>query len=312
MLNLTKMSHPSRQRIDKMVTTPTIKLSKIPFDCDSYRINGFDLSFLDSGGEKPPLHFYHANGFPISTYLPLLTSLTEGYRVIGLGLRGQDAQSAGNTSWRRIAQDLICFLDDKHPGPVLGVGHSVGGVTTMMAAVKRPDLFSRIILIDPVIHSYRFILGLAIKRLLRRKKISFIAQRARARKYQWADRNELYEYCKTKSLFSRFDDTFLRSYVTYGAKPANDGSIELVCPPEAEARIFENYPLDVWSWIQRLKVPVLIIRGEYSDVLTQDCVDRFCSKAVNAERCLVPGAGHLIPMEKPKELLAVIKAFSGQ
>jgi pimeloyl-ACP methyl ester carboxylesterase len=57
---------------------------------------------------------------------------------------------------------------------------------------------------------------------------------------------------------------------------------------------------------------VLIIRGEYSDVLTQDCVERFCRKAANAERCLVPGAGHLIPMEKPKELLAVIKDFSGQ
>jgi pimeloyl-ACP methyl ester carboxylesterase len=293
-----------------MIHDPTLNNPKIPFECDSYCINGINLSFLDSGGENPPLHFYHANGFPISTYLPLLTSLTEMYRVIGLGLRGQDAQSAGNTSWHRVAQDLICFLDDKQLSPVLGAGHSVGGVATMLAAVKRPDLFSRVILIDPVIHSYKLILGLAIKRLLGSRKISFIAQKARARKHQWADRNEFYEYCKTKSLFSRFDDTFLKSYVTYGAKPSNGGSIELVCPPEAEARIFENYPLDVWAWIRRLKIPALIIRGEYSDVLSGHCVDRFCRKAVNAESCLIPGAGHLIPMEKPQELLAIIKNFS--
>jgi pimeloyl-ACP methyl ester carboxylesterase len=207
---------------------------------------------------------------------------------------------------------LICFLDDKHLGPVLGVGHSVGGVATMLAAAKRPNLFSRLILIDPVIKPYKFILGLAINRLLGRKNISLIAQRARGRKYQWADRYEFYEYCKTKSLFGRFDDTFLRSYVTYGAKPSNDGGIELVCPPEAEARIFENYPLDIWSWIRRVKIPVLIIRGKYSDVLSQHCVDRFCRKAANVESCLMQGAGHLIPMEKPKELLTMIKDFSAQ
>ena len=295
-----------------MVHDPTLNNPKIPFNCDSYRIDGINLSFLDSGGEKPPLHFYHANGFPISTYLPLLTSLTEGYRVIGLGLRGQDAQSSGNTSWHHVAEDLISFLDAHKLGPVLGVGHSVGGVATLIAAAKRPDLFSRVILIDPVIHSRKYLLGLTIKHLLARKQSSLMAQRARIRKYQWTDRNEFYEYCKTKNLFSRFDDIFLKSYVTYGAKPASDGGIELLCPPEAEARIFENYPSDVWSWIARLKVPALIIRGEYSDVLSEKCVAQFCRKAVNAESFLMPGAGHLIPMEKPKELLAVIKAFSGQ
>lgn len=295
-----------------MVHDSSLTNPQIPFNCDSFRINELNLSFLDSGGVKPPLHFYHANGFPTSTYLPLLTSLTEGYRVIGLGLRGQDAQSPGNTSWHRVAQDLICFLDDKQLGPVLGVGHSVGGVATMLAAAKRPDLFSKVILIDPVIHSFKYLVVLAIKRLLGNKQNSLAAQRARVRKSQWASRNEFYDYCKTKSLFSRFDDDFLKSYITYGAKPANDGGIELLCPPEAEARIFENYPLDVWSWISRQKNPTLIIRGEYSDVLSENCVDQFCKKAGNANPCLIPGAGHLIPMEKPKELLAVINAFSGQ
>lgn len=289
---------------------PTPMLKEIPFNCDSYHVDGMNLSFLDSESSKPPLHLYHANGFPISVYLPMMIELTGDYRVIGLGLRGQDAQTAGNTSWHQVAEDLIRFLDSKQLGPVLGVGHSVGGVTTMLAAIQRPDLFSRIILIDPVILPYKAIWALFIMRILGKKNRFFQAERARARRNSWTDRYELYEYLKSKSLFKQFDDTYLKSYVTYGFKPSDNGGVELLCPPEAEARIFENYPLDIWHRIPRLKVPVLIIRGENSDVLFEQTVARFCKKVPGASSHLIQGAGHLIPMEKPDELLTILKSFS--
>lgn len=285
----------------------TPPLTATPFDCDSYNINGVSLSFLDSGGEKPPLHFYHANGFPVSVYLPLLTRLTAHYRVIGLGIRGQDAQTVGNTSWHQIAKDLIGFLDKKQLGPVVGVGHSVGGVATMIASAQRPDLFSKTILIDPVIQPYRSVISLAINRLLGKKNHSLLARLARVRRHQWPNRDEVYEYFKNKSLFERFDDEYLKSFVTYGVKPSASGGVELVCPPEEEARIFENYPIDVWCWIGRLKTPVRIIRGEHSDVLTEAAAKRFCRKNANAESFTVKGADHLIPMEKPDELITLLR-----
>ncbi len=284
----------------------------IPFDCDSHSVYGINLSYLDSGGDNPPLHFYHANGFPVSVYLPMMTKLVDDFRVIGMGLRGQDAQTAGNTSWYQVAEDLIHFLDTKKPGPVIGVGHSVGAVATMIAAAKRPDLFSKIILIEPVIIKYKYVLVMALIRLLGIKKVFFLAKRARARRNGWVDRNEVYDHLKNKSLFKRFDDTLLKSYVTYGFVPSDQGGIELLCPPEAEARIFENYPLDVWFWPKRLKIPALIIRGELSDVLFESTVKRFCRKASNSESYMVKGAGHLIPMEKPDEVISIIKRFANQ
>jgi pimeloyl-ACP methyl ester carboxylesterase len=284
--------------------------TEIPFDCDSHSVKGIDLSFLDSGSDKPPLHFYHANGFPVSVYLPLMTRLTEDFRVIGLSLRGQDDLTEGNTSWHRVADDLIDFLDAKRLSPVIGVGHSVGGVATMFAAAKRPDLFTKIILIDPVIVTCWQVLVLAFFRMIGQKKIFFAAKRARARKNGWSDRFEVYDYLKNKSLFKRFDEAYLESYVTYGFKPSKTGGVELLCPSEAEARIFENYPLDIWFWPKRIKIPTLIIRGEHSDVLLESSVNRFCRKCACAESYLVKGAGHLIPMEKPDEVISVVKTFA--
>jgi pimeloyl-ACP methyl ester carboxylesterase len=281
-----------------------------PFHCDSHQLTGADLSYLDSGGTRPPLHFYHANGFPVSVYLPFMTRLAEDFRVLGMGLRGQDAQTEGNTSWHRVADDLIHFLDAKKPGPVVGVGHSIGGVATMLAAARRPDLFSKIILIDPAILPLRYVAGMALIRAVGQKRRFYLAKRARGRKNGWADRFEAYEYLKDKSLFRGFEDAFLKSYVTYGLKESAKGGVELLCPSEAEARIFENYPVDVWIWPKRVSVPVLIIRGEHSDVLFNRSVHRFCSLCPNAESYLVKGAGHLVPMEKSDEVLAVVKRFA--
>ena len=46
----------------------------------------------------------------------------------------------------RVALDLAGFLETREVGPVIGVGHSIGAVTTMLCAARRPDLFSCIIL----------------------------------------------------------------------------------------------------------------------------------------------------------------------
>lgn len=58
-----------------------------------------------------------------------------------------------NKDLNNFADELIEDIEKKQNLPVIGVGHSTGGVVTLLAAVKRLDLFSKIILIDPVLFS---------------------------------------------------------------------------------------------------------------------------------------------------------------
>lgn len=280
------------------------------FHCDTHNVNGYKLSYLDSEGDKIPIHFYHANGFPVSVYLPLLKKLKTNFRVLGMGHRGQDDQADGNISWHHAADDLIDFLDKKKIGPIIGVGHSIGAVGTMFAAARRPELFSEIVLIDPVLLPRRYIAGMAFIRFIGRKDLFFLAKRARKRRMKWTDHTEAYEYFKTKSLFKYFQDDFLRSYITYGLKPAVTGGVELLCPPEAEAQMFENYPLDIWSWPGKVDVPTLIIRGAHSDVLSVMEMKRFCRMCRNSLSETVENSGHLVPMEQPDRIIELIKTFS--
>ena len=140
---------------------------EIPFECSDYSVDGLALSFLDSEGTKPPLHFSHANGFPVSMYLPWMTELALDFRVMGLSLRGQDGLGEGISSWHRVALDLAGFLETREVGPVVGVGHSIGAVTTMLCAARRPDLFSRIVLLDPPLFPRRWVTPVPLGKALR-------------------------------------------------------------------------------------------------------------------------------------------------
>ena len=282
----------------------------IPFDCSVYVAEGAKLSYLDSGGGRPPLHFFHANGFPISMYLPFMDELVGDFRVLGLNLRGQDGLSEGIKSWHRLSFDLIGFLEMIKAGPVIGVGHSIGAVATLLAAARRPDLFSMIVLLDPVLLPRRSILLLRLLTISGRKNAFPLAQRARRRRSSWTNRQEALDYFRGKSLFRNWEEPFLRAYVTYGLKPDAHGRAVLLCPPEAEARGFENYPTDIWSWPRLVRVPALIVRGEDSDALLPGCYERFCRICTPARGRVIKDVGHFIPMEKPAETLRMIRDFS--
>jgi pimeloyl-ACP methyl ester carboxylesterase len=283
--------------------------SDIPFECSDYSLEGLKLSYLDSEGNKPPLHFYHANGFPVSMYLPWLTELARDFRVLGLSLRGQDGLSEGIPSWHTVASDLAGFLETRGLGPVVGVGHSIGAVTTLLCAGRRPDLFSRIVLLDPPLFPRRWVLLFRWAALLGLKRRFPPAARARRRRNGWRDKEEALEYFRTKEMFRGWREEYLRAYVTYGLRPDTARGTVLVCPPEAEARGFENYPMDVWSWPRRILVPTLLVRGAESTVLTAETCADFRRLCPHARTAVVEGAGHFIPMQRPEEAIRLIRDF---
>jgi pimeloyl-ACP methyl ester carboxylesterase len=284
---------------------------EIPFECSDYSVEGLKLSYLDSGGTRPPLHLSHANGFPVSMYLPLMTELARDFRVIGLSLRGQDGLSEGIPSWHRAALDLAEFLDQRAVAPVIGVGHSIGAVTTMLCAARRPDLFSYIVLLDPPLFPRTWLSLFRWAALFGQKRRFPPAARARRRRNGWQDRQEALDYFRGKDMFRGWREEYLRAYVTYGLRPDPDHGMVLVCPPEAEARGFENYPTDIWSWPGKMRTPTLLVRGELSEVLTANTCKLFVRLCPQAETAVIPGAGHFIPMQKPEETIQLVKAFHG-
>lgn len=269
----------------------------------------------DLGGDPdaPLLYIAHANGFPPATYAPLAATLGEAYHVVGLAARPlwPGYSPAEFETWHVLADDLIAQLEAMETDSIIGVGHSLGGVTTLLAAARRPDLFRAAVLLDPVLLPPHW---LAFVRWMRRLRLPWrppLVRGALQRRRVWPSREAAHEYFKGKPLFAAWQDAALRAYVECGTRPTADGQVELVYPPEWEARLFALVPADVWRFVPRLDpgLPALFVRGERSTTFRPEVQARVARLLPNARVAVVPEAGHMFPMERPAETAALIRTF---
>jgi pimeloyl-ACP methyl ester carboxylesterase len=192
---------------------------------------------------------------------------------------------------------------------IVGVGHSLGGVLTLWAAVQRSDLFRAIILIEPVILPRAWLWALRIARALGLRERQPLVRGAMRRRRTWPSEQACFDHFRSKPLFGRWSDAVLMDYIRCGTRPGEGNKVELIYPPEWEAHIFATTPTDIWHDVPRLRVPVLAIRGEHSETFLRRAQNRMARRLPQARFVVMPNAGHLVPMEQPTETGAVIQRF---
>ena len=266
--------------------------------------------WIEWGGHGPDLVFAHANGFPIGSYRPFLDHLVGRGRVNGWEARplmpGSDPQAV--SSWRPLSVDLVEAIRIRFDGPVVVVGHSLGGVLSLMAAADKPELFRALVLLDPVVFSgVRSVAWGLAKRFGRTHRMPLLAGALRRREV-WPDRETARRSWRGKPAFSDWDPAAFDAYLQEGLEEDKESSnVHLRYPKAWEARIFEISPHNLWKEISRLEVPILILRGEQSDTLTPGAAARFVRKAPDVECQVVPGTGHMLPMQDPARVAGIIE-----
>ena len=256
--------------------------------------------------------FAHANGFPVESYKPLLDRLNESFQIAGWEARplvqGTDPQDI--SGWQDLADDIRLGIENRFSGPVIGVGHSLGGVLNLLAAVSSPKLYRALVLLDPVIFSgARSMIWGQMKRWGQAHKMPLMAGALR-RRDAWPDRETVRQSWTGKTAFEGWTDEAFSAYLDAGLEEdsASKG-VRLRYPKAWEARIFEVGPHDVWSEISRIRVPVLVLRGEHSDTFTAGAARKFERKAPNGVCRIVEGTGHMLPMQRPEVVAEMIEEW---
>jgi pimeloyl-ACP methyl ester carboxylesterase len=275
------------------------------------------MTVEDFGGDGIPLYFAHANGYPPACYRPLLQRLSENYHVLALRQRPlwPNARPEEMRDWRPLAEDLSNFLAAQ-TGPVACIGHSMGAVTVLRAALWHPEYFKAIVLLDPVLLPPEICLMWdIIYHLGLGYRLNPLVPAALRRRQTFNSHIEMFESYRHKAIFRHFSDENLRALVEGLTRPAPDGTVTLVYPPKWEARIYVTAirrDLELWCSLPRLQTPALMIRGEQTDTFwerTARLVDR---RAPNIRILTLPACTHLLPMEKPQEVAQVILDFLQQ
>ena len=267
-------------------------------------VNGARLHYLDFGGDGPPAVLHHATGFHAWMWEPIAERLVERYHVIALDARGHgdSDKPASGYSWESFIEDLTGFVDTLGLGGALGVGHSLGGTTTAGAAAGRPDLYSLVVALDPIL----------IPREFRNvaEGDNPMSERASRRREQWTSVDEAVERYRGRGPFAKWTDEPLRRYVEHGFAKV-DGGIRLKCPAAVEAQVFGMAPrFDSWSIFDRLAVPTLLVRGSESDAFSARDAEEAVRRLHDGELLTIADSTHMFPMEKPGEVVDAIFAFA--
>jgi len=269
-------------------------------------LDGVDLPYLSYDGRGMPLILLHATGFLAALWHPVARALSPMYRIIAphiVDYRPADPEKGG-LSWIAIARDIAAFCEKTHIKNPYLVGHSMGGTVLALAVALYGLDAKAMILIEPIFLTPEFY------RLRMKVEDHPLASKAIRRKNHWQDASEAVEYLKSRALFNNWDEKVLKLYIDYGMTDNDNGGLQLVCSPRTEAALFMGgVQFDPWPHLPKVTCPVLIVEGEESENKHFVDIQKVVATFPDASYRMVPGAGHLIPMEKPGEIAAIIKEF---
>ena len=238
--------------------------------------------------DLPPLLIVHGLFGSARNWGVIAKRLSDSREVIAVDLRNH-----GESPWhdRHTYADLADDLAEVMatlPGPVDLVGHSMGGKAAMMLALTHPEHLNRLVIADiaPVAYTHT---QLHFIEKMRAVDLERVTRRSEAAQ-QLAD---LGVEPALQSFFTQSLDVANQKWkLNLDALEAN--MPEIMTFPDIEAQ---------WDG------PALFLSGADSDYVTSDNRDKIRSLFPSARFAKLPGAGHWLHAEKPREFEATLRVF---
>ncbi len=257
-------------------------------------VNGISVAYEDSGGAGVPVVLIHGHSVDLRMWPRQYLALREaGYRVIRYDVRGHGRSSVPDSgyTWPVYSADLRALLDHLDVARTHIAGFSMGGGIALQFALDNPGRVLSVVLIDAAVPGYTYSDAFA-------STIEDLVSAVRSEGWRsaaprlWLTHPMFAGLRRHPAMFDVIQDLVL-------AFPARD---YLADPPEPEGA-------EVVERLSDLRPPVLVMVG------AEDLDDFLLSAqlvAMNVPRArleIVPGAGHMLPLERPQETNRRLLAF---
>jgi len=237
----------------------------------------------DTSGERPAILMLHGGGQNRYSWKNTGQVLADrGFHVVALDSRGHgdsDRSPTANYSVDSLSADTLRVID-QIGGPTVLIGASMGGLTGILAAHEAgPEVVTKLVLVDVVprfekdgsarIRDFMFsgVDGFDSLEQAAEAVSAYLPHRAKPRSPEGLKKNLR---LRDGRWYWHWDPAFL-------TKPADD--------PFARMDMLEQSAID-------LQIPILLIRGKLSDVVSPEGVQDFLAKVPRAEFVELSDAGH--------------------
>ncbi|WP_344027385.1 alpha/beta hydrolase [Streptomyces luteireticuli] len=240
------------------------------------------------GRRGPALVFAHYWGGSAHTWDAVVGRLPEGRDTVRFDQRGWGASRTlpGPYGLDRLADDLLGVVRGLGLDSFVLVGHSMGGKVSQLAAARRPEGLAGLLLLAPAPP---------------RPAPAVTAEYQRFLSHAYDSRQSV-EQALDRALTAAPLEGAVRETAVRDSLAAD----------EAARR---EWPLrgitaDITAAVGRIDVPVLVMAGEH-DAVEPESVLRQCLLPYipHARLDVVPGSGHLLPLEAPGAVAEAVEGF---
>jgi pimeloyl-ACP methyl ester carboxylesterase len=273
------------------------------------KAQGINHHYFDWGNSTaPPLLLLHAVGLCASTWNSAAKALSEDFHVMCFDHRGHgDTETTDqNLTFHQAGEDLAEIIRQMDLEGVDTVGHSLGGMATLIADSIQPGIIGRSVIIESRVGPRP---ASAPSQDLQER-----AKRAAMKRSIWENRETMYEAYRNRPVFKNWTDEVFGDFIQGGTRLLPDGRAELKCKPAVEASFYgQRDGVNDAVYIERLKGQYLLLLGDYpagqklEDVGVKDFLKVVPGSQVKAMGC----GSHFLPMEYPDLVLGEIKGFFG-
>jgi pimeloyl-ACP methyl ester carboxylesterase len=260
-------------------------------------LDGLKFHYLDWSGDGPPLVMLHGFTGHAHSWDHTAAALSDRYRVLALDQRGHgDSGWAPRYGSRPMIDDVLAFFDALQLGAVTLMGLSMGGNVAYLFAAAHPERVQRLIVLDigpevAPVGAERIAAGLSATDV-------------------FASEDEA--VAQARAANPRPTDESLRHRVAHNLRPQADGTFTFKWDKalrDGSAARDDHTVEERWNAWRAVRGPVLLVRGDDSDVLAPQTAQRMLAENPNATLAVVADCGHSIPLDQPEGLLAALNPW---
>lgn len=215
----------------------------------------------------------------------LAESLSGDYRVVCPDVVGRGASDwlveKNDYGYPQYLIDMTVLLAHLNAESVHWVGTSMGGLIGMLMAAQPGSPITRMVMND---------VGPFIPRAALERIASYVGDDPRFSSVQELDAylREIY------APFGPFTDEQWRGLVRSSARHLDDAGIGLAYDPgiAVPLKAMPKQDVDLWSTWSKVECPVLVVRGEQSDLLLAEIAEQMTRSGPRAELAVLAGMGH--------------------
>jgi len=263
------------------------------------------LEWGDPG--KPNVLMFHAVGMSCLIWKNAAEDLARDYHVYSFDLRGHGdtEHPEGGYTFEQIGADVASVIQKMGLEGSIGIGHSAGGMSMLIADSLVPGIIRKGVLVDTRV-------GDSPMALLSPEEQKLRIERTLQKRSIWESRDVMYEAYRGRRVFKPWTDEVFGDYIQGGTRLLEDGRVELKCKPVVEENFYQDRRnLDTFKVLRGLGGEYLLLVGDYDGAQSvDDAAVQHLTRETKGFQLKELGAGsHFVPMEHPDLVLKAIRDF---